>query len=58
MQKFTMIQSVMSLFCEFGLLTRYCTHGLVDDANCCGFSGVRGAANTQAKQIECVDLFV
>ena len=27
-------------------------------ANCCGFSGVRWAANTQAKQIECVDLFV
>ena len=59
MPKFTMIQSVMSLLCEFGLLTKYYTHiALLNDANCCGFSGVRGAANTQAKQIECVDLFV
>ena len=31
---------------------------LLNDANCCGFSGVRWAANTQAKQIECVDLFI
>ena len=35
----------------------YCTHCLVNDANCCGFSGVRWAAHTQAKQIGCVDLF-
>ena len=34
MPKFTMIQSVMSLFCEFGLLTQYCTHCfMVNDAN-------------------------
>ena len=58
MPKFTMIKLVMSLFCEFGLLTKYCTHCLVNDANFCGFYGVRWAANTQAKEIECVDLFV
>ena len=59
MPKFTMIQSVRLLFCEFGLLTKYCAHiALLNDANCCGFSGVRWAANTQAKQIECVVLFV
>ena len=59
MPKFTMIQSVMSLLCEFGLLTKYCTSiALLNDANCCSFSCVRWAANTQAKKIECVDLFV
>ena len=55
MPKFTMIQSVRSLFCEFGLLR---STALLNDANCCGFSGVRWAANRQAKQIECVDLLV
>ena len=55
MPKFTMIQSVMSLFCEFGLLTENCTHCFVEGClYCCGFSGVRWAANSQA----CVDLFV
>ena len=44
------------LFCEFGLLTKLLTAhiALLSDANCCGFSGVRWAANTQEKQIECV----
>ena len=36
MPKFTMIQSVMSLFCEFKSLTKYCIHCFVNDANCCG----------------------
>ena len=35
----------MSLFCEFGLLTKYCTHCFDD-----GFSGVRWAANTQQQK--------